>query len=58
MCKFGCGKKVAGYDMDDHEIICPKRIENCQKCKCPVLINNSNEAEKHNCIEAMKQKIS
>ena len=46
-----------GHEMDAHVEVCLERIANCDKCECPYKINQVDDDNQHDCIEAMKKLI-
>lgn len=49
-CKWACGQKVMGCDMDEHKNECTKYTKKCPKCNIDFL---ALQEESHECLQAL-----
>lgn len=54
-CELNCGAKIFKREIEEHEKVCPEKIETCKKCELPIKINLVPKDQTHDCIEEMKK---
>lgn len=55
-CKFKCGEKLLGLDMQKHLPLCPKSYVECEGC-LEKLYNVTRDEETHDCIAVLKSRL-
>jgi len=52
MCKWNCGLKLFGHEMDSHKEKCPNFLITCDKCKLSFKLKD----KEHDCFEELKKR--